>query len=629
MGGASTSTPSEKKNNGADKMLATSMGQNLISVPPISSECCIHRVPEKLRRVNEAAYSPRVVSIGPFHRGKKRLQKMEEHKWRYLSAFLSLEHAKPLEDYVTALRELEQRARECYAETIKLNTDEFVKMMLLDGCFIIVFLLRYMCPKHRNRGGGRDPIFDTMWMLDALHIDMILFENQLPFFVLEVLDDPNTDPAGLIISKKKNARPSLFQLTTFYFSKLVKMDEILKNHFPSVSRSSPRVSNLSPKVSNSSPKVSNWNIFSKFKVGSYMLNYKRVVHSKLDANDSDMLNDEDLEGSYMPDDLGKNAVFFCSYMPHDEDLDGSYMPDDVGIKAVPIASYMPHDEDLDGSYMPDDVGKNTVPSGSYMPHDEDLNGSYMSDDVGKSGSYLRVDAPRKRDGKLGCYMPLSPSPPSIPPSSPITRPSRFQGKHFLGFLQKCYMPSSTRVGSNRYESTPSVTELDEAGVKFKVSSSDKRLLDVEFKNGVLEIPRLEITDFTESFFRNIIALEQCNQFPNPFITSYSVLMDSLINTPKDVSILCRSGIIGNCLGSDEEVSLLFNKLSKEVSFGNSKYYFSDLCGQLNGYCKISCNVWKASLKRDYFNTPWASISVGAAALLFLLTVIQTIWSVKS
>ncbi|KAF8389069.1 hypothetical protein HHK36_025754 [Tetracentron sinense] len=144
---------------------------------------------------------------------------MEEHKWRYLYAFLSLEHAKPLEDYVTALRELEHRARDCYAETIKLSSDEFVKMMLLNGCFIIVFLLRYMFPKHRDH--GRDPIFDTMWMFDALRIDMILLENQLPFFVLECLD----------YRTAYAARPSLLELTTFYFDNLVKMDEIPKNHY--------------------------------------------------------------------------------------------------------------------------------------------------------------------------------------------------------------------------------------------------------------------------------------------------------------------------------------------------------------------------------------------------------------
>ncbi|KAF8389083.1 hypothetical protein HHK36_025768 [Tetracentron sinense] len=328
---------------------------------------------------------------------------MEEHKWRYLYAFLSLEHAKSLENYVTALRDLEHRAREYYAETIKLSSDEFVKMMLLDG---FVFLLRYMFPKHRDH--GRDPIFDTMWMLNALHIDMKLLENQLPFFVLERLD----------YRTAYAARPSLLELTTFYFGNLVKMDEIPKNH--------------------------------------------------------------------------------------------------------------------------------------YMPS------------------------------------PTSESYPSIQVPYSIVAPSRPQEKHFLHLLQSCYTPSfqwksPKAKGEKTYECTRSLTELDEAGVKFKVVSSNC-FFDVKFTSGELEIPHLQITGFTESF-RNLIALEQCHQFDKPYITSYSVLMDSLISTPNDVALLIRYEIF-EFLGSNEEVALLFNNLSREVSLGIKISYFSGLCKDLNSYCNM-------------------------------------------
>ena len=51
--------------------------------PPITSECCIYKVPFGLRRLNEDAYTPRVVSIGPFHYAKARLQNMQRHKLVY------------------------------------------------------------------------------------------------------------------------------------------------------------------------------------------------------------------------------------------------------------------------------------------------------------------------------------------------------------------------------------------------------------------------------------------------------------------------------------------------------------------------------------------------------------------
>ncbi|CAL8121106.1 unnamed protein product [Prunus armeniaca] len=50
---------------------------------------CIYRVPSKLRKVNEAAYTPQLLSIGPFHHGKPELKDMETHKKIYYENFLA------------------------------------------------------------------------------------------------------------------------------------------------------------------------------------------------------------------------------------------------------------------------------------------------------------------------------------------------------------------------------------------------------------------------------------------------------------------------------------------------------------------------------------------------------------
>lgn len=39
-----------------------------------------YRVAPKLRSVNEKAYTPQIVSVGPLHRGKLELQAMEDQK---------------------------------------------------------------------------------------------------------------------------------------------------------------------------------------------------------------------------------------------------------------------------------------------------------------------------------------------------------------------------------------------------------------------------------------------------------------------------------------------------------------------------------------------------------------------
>ena len=149
---------------------------------------CICKVDEKFVRENKKAYHPEVISIGPFHHGRPELQKMEVHKWRYLHALLN---RKPdmeatLAKCVTEIRGCELKARNCYLEreTIKLNSDEFVTMMLVDGCFIIELFLKRSFKALRKRG---DPIFTKHETIGNLRFDMVLLENQYPLFVLHRL----------------------------------------------------------------------------------------------------------------------------------------------------------------------------------------------------------------------------------------------------------------------------------------------------------------------------------------------------------------------------------------------------------------------------------------------------------
>ncbi|XP_059644924.1 UPF0481 protein At3g47200-like [Cornus florida] len=155
----------------------------ITGLTPLSNSCCIFRVPERLRETNEKAYTPQVVSIGPLHRGKKRLQAMEEHKVRCLkSLFNSSNSGMNMERCVGEVKMLEKKARGCYAESIKLSSDKFVEMILLDGSFTIEVIRRY----DTSLEDGTDYLNRHIRMNDLFQ-DMILIENQLPFFVLERL----------------------------------------------------------------------------------------------------------------------------------------------------------------------------------------------------------------------------------------------------------------------------------------------------------------------------------------------------------------------------------------------------------------------------------------------------------
>ncbi|KAI8009690.1 UPF0481 protein [Camellia lanceoleosa] len=159
--------------------------KKLAELPPIPSERCIFRVHDLLRNENEKAYEPHVVAIGPYHHSKDNLKPMEEHKLRYLQQLLQRRNETSAERYIVAMQESEQRARKCYAEPINsLDSNVFVDMMLLDGCFIVEFLHKNMM---RNLIDQNDPIFKIEQIRFGLCRDLVLFENQLPFFIVMLL----------------------------------------------------------------------------------------------------------------------------------------------------------------------------------------------------------------------------------------------------------------------------------------------------------------------------------------------------------------------------------------------------------------------------------------------------------
>ncbi|TXG59379.1 hypothetical protein EZV62_013952 [Acer yangbiense] len=185
--------------------------------------------------------------------------------------------------------------------------------------------------------------------------------------------------------------------------------------------------------------------------------------------------------------------------------------------------------------------------------------------------------------------------------------------------------------AKRLEGQPTihgVTELREAGIKFKKRETDC-FLDIKFKNGILSIPRLFIHNGTKSLFLNLIAFEQSHLDCSNDITSYVIFMDNLINSPEDVSYLHYRHIIKHWLGSDTEVAELFNCLCQEVAFTNNNSYLSQLSKEINQYCDRKWNARCASLRHNYFNSPWAIISFVAAVVLLLLTSAQAFYAVFS
>ncbi|VVA14204.1 PREDICTED: UPF0481 [Prunus dulcis] len=165
-----------------------------------SEDLSIYRVPRKLRKVKEDAYNPRVVSIGPLHRDNPNLIAMKEHKWRYM--LFILQQTNDFKNTIECLKKctnaiyglgtfpLNTKVCESYAEDLtEIKKQDLAEIMLVDGCFMLELFLRYdqYCSDIPLKHQSNDPIFGNAWMIPALKHDLALLENQIPFFILEIL----------------------------------------------------------------------------------------------------------------------------------------------------------------------------------------------------------------------------------------------------------------------------------------------------------------------------------------------------------------------------------------------------------------------------------------------------------
>ncbi|CAL5022883.1 unnamed protein product [Urochloa decumbens] len=175
---------------------------------------------------------------------------------------------------------------------------------------------------------------------------------------------------------------------------------------------------------------------------------------------------------------------------------------------------------------------------------------------------------------------------------------------------------------------PGAKELEEAGIRFRKRKNAKTFLDIkfDFQSGVLEIPPLQLYDYSDALFRNLIAFEQTYPGTRFDISTYSVFMNCLINTPEDMRILHLRGILVNMMNGKQDASHFFNRICSQVHFP-SKNYLVKLMGEVSKYKDSRRHKWRAALVRDYFSNPWVAISVVAAVLLLGMTVVQTFFTV--
>ncbi|XP_058216055.1 UPF0481 protein At3g47200-like isoform X2 [Rhododendron vialii] len=443
------------------------------------SSACIFRVPEDLRKLNERAYTPRLIAIGPLHREDKHLQTPLQHvKPSYTNCLLS-RLAVGMEDRELAVQTILMvlqkclaemktsidNAKKCYAEEVMLNEE----MMLVDGCFILEFLYRCRTQEVQER----DPIFCNSFTFCKVQKDLVLLENQIPFFVLE------------------------------------KLFRLIVDHIPN------RIDN-------------NWSL---------------------------------------PDYLGWCYNEWMSPLPNSDNSSSS---------SAKTWYCSPRDCVLRVFRCTTAAEKEEVQSGNTIDHHR----------------------------------------------------STAKYSHILHNLHEGCLPhDQTKQKNFSFREMPPASELVYAGIKFvpdagndlfKFKFSEPKGLFWWCRRACFEIPPLLICDETESYLRNLIALEQCCPGVSWHVSSYADIMDMLVKSDNDIQVLEKAGVLTNCLGPTGDATNLFNKLCKEIMVGQ---YFRDTCSKATEYSKRFWPKNMAHVRRTYFDSPWTFIAFFVGFIAFVITLV--------
>ncbi|PWA54226.1 hypothetical protein CTI12_AA437780 [Artemisia annua] len=132
-------------------------------------------------------YKPAVVSLGPYHHKSKRTELAQAEKYKLITLEeYRLSSGKTMSFLYNKVFEVIHDARNCYIDgsTDDFNDEEFNRMMLHDGCFILFFM--ECISRRKNKVLLNNEYLGALGFANVAR-DIFLLENQIPFVVLAVL----------------------------------------------------------------------------------------------------------------------------------------------------------------------------------------------------------------------------------------------------------------------------------------------------------------------------------------------------------------------------------------------------------------------------------------------------------
>ncbi|OAY76488.1 UPF0481 protein [Ananas comosus] len=204
-----------------------------------------------------------------------------------------------------------------------------------------------------------------------------------------------------------------------------------------------------------------------------------------------------------------------------------------------------------------------------------------------------------------------------------------RGKYEFGAASLLFRKTDLTLG------IPSATELRQSATRFRKEASGS-FLDITFENcgvmkvcGVVKIPTLHILDYSSTIFHNLVAFEKQYKGSGRCVVAYSACMAHLLQSKEDVKLLRKSGILANTNVNDIDAVNLFASLSEEIGGSLMPDDLHALYSQVTKHHRQWRSRWYGETTLQYCPNLWITISVIGALLLFLLTAVQTVYSVLS
>jgi len=219
---------------------------------------------------------------------------------------------------------------------------------------------------------------------------------------------------------------------------------------------------------------------------------------------------------------------------------------------------------------------------------------------------------------------------------------QLEAKHLLDLIRIITMPlipkkEKQELGLPRYlrrgrpflKLIPSATNLRFRGIKFELRNNAKTLLDIRHKRNLLEIPPMIFDEFLILFFFNCVAFEDFYAYCTKHITSYVFFMGCLLENEDDARLLCRKGIITNCIGSVNEISQFYKVIGTDSHFYLNASYLADVFEGVNEYSSRGWHAYWSVFKNTQltYDTPRACLSCCTGLTILLLTTLQAVFAV--